>query len=172
MKKTFPVFLALAALLAAPAGTPARAGRGTGYVIVEGTVRTLEQVTLEDGSVQTVAVVGTDRGEVRLLLAPSAVLDEIGFELKPGDHVRARALATEGSEPAPVQKIFNLDRATRLRLRTFRGVPLWSNTGRFQGCGVEGHPAPRHGHGRHHGMGHGRVPPGGMGGGMRPPGRR
>ena len=171
MKTKFPLFLALAALLVAPVGMLAHASRGTGYFVVEGTVRAIEEITLEDGSVQAMAVVETEHGEARLLLAPPAVLDEIGFTVKPGDHVRARALAVAGDAPAPVQKIFNLDQATRLRLRTFRGVPLWSNTGRFQGCGVEGHQAPGHGHGGHHGMGHRRVP-GDMGGSMRPPGRR
>ena len=74
---------------------------------------------------------GDDKA-VQLLLAPQGVCDEIGFQIVPGDRVRARIFVDDSSSYR-VQKIQNVSRGTMVRLRTLHQTPLWNSVGTWEG---------------------------------------
>jgi hypothetical protein len=94
-----------------------------------------------------------DEAMLDVLLAPWSALSETGFEIEPGDRLRARIfLSDSDDQPVEAHKVMNLSRGTMVRLRTLRRVPLWDGEGRWQGgpCREQGG-----GHGRrHHHGGH------------------
>jgi len=82
---------------------------------------------------------------VELLLAPQGVCDQIGFEIGPGDRVRARVFLDDSSSYR-VQKIQNLSRGMMVRLRTLHQTPLWNSVGTWEGGPVRSSPwQHRHG---------------------------
>ena len=146
-------------LVAALCSGVAVAGDRSSLTVVEGTV--LEVGThLGEGDLELVTVrIGADRpeaGEIELLLAPRAALEETGFTVQQGDRLKARVfIAHEG--PATVHKVLNLSKNSMVRLRTLRQIPLWDGAGMWQGgpglSGQGGH------HGRKHGLQPGSGPP-------------
>lgn len=82
----------------------------------------------------------SDDGEaVQLLLAPQRVCNEIGFEIGPGDRVRARIFVDDSSSYR-VQKIQNLSRGMMVRLRTLHQTPLWNAVGTWEGGPIRTSP--------------------------------
>ena len=76
-----------------------------------------------------------------LLLAPTTVCDEIGFEVGVGDFLRARVFVEEGEE-VRVQKVLSLSRGTMVRFRTMHQIPLWDSTGAWNGGEIRTGPGP------------------------------
>ena len=126
--------LSCVALAAAPGPLAADdAGGATAVLVVEGRVTSLGETAGEGGlSVVVVTVREGDRDHAAML-APGNVLREIGFEIEPGDAVRARLLVPEDGSMPRVQKILNRTRGAMARLRTLRQLPLWDGEGRWQG---------------------------------------
>jgi len=119
-----------------------------------------------EGELAVVAVAlrreeGAEPQEV--LLAPHEALEEIGFAVEVGDHLKVRVFADTGP-PARAQRVLNLTRSSMVRLRTLDRTPLWSGAGSWQGGSVRGRPDL--GPGAHPGNGPG-GPPGAPGGGPR-----
>jgi hypothetical protein len=119
-----------AAAAEAPAGEPVAAA-ARGYRQIEGTVVALGSETGEGGLELVTVAVDTGEGLRQVALAPSSVLEETGFEVEPGDRLRARVAVGEGT--ASAQKVLNLSRDLLLRLRTFSGQPIWDAQGRWEG---------------------------------------
>lgn len=67
-----------------------------------------------------------------ILLAPEAILDQIGFRVEEGDRLRARIFVSIDG-PSRVQKIQNFTQGTMVRMRTLHSIPLWSTEGAWQG---------------------------------------
>jgi hypothetical protein len=115
---------------------------------VEGRVVALDSARGE-GSLPLVAATleseGATRETVRILLAPVATLEAIGFAIERGDRLRAKLFVAEQG-PAPVHAVENVTRGTEARLRTLHRVPLWDGRGTWQGGPSSGH---RHGRGGH-----------------------
>lgn len=111
------------------------------------------------------AIDGGEGQELELLLAPSAVLDEIGFVIEPGDRMKARVFGSE-SGASKVHKARNLSRRSMVRLRTLRQIPLWDGAGIWMGApgmggGEHGRPGMGGGGmGDHDGGGPSRMPTG------------
>lgn len=67
-----------------------------------------------------------------LLLAPRLALEQIGFEVEVGDHLKARIFpAAQG--PARVHKVLNSTRRKMVRLRALSQIPLWDGSGAWEG---------------------------------------
>ena len=147
----------LLAALAAFAGPPAdAAGRGRREEAlreVSGRILRLETVRAEGGLDAQVAWVRlADGSEASLLVAPPAVLEQLGLRFAPGDRIRARVFV-DGDPPWPVHKIRNVSRGQMARLRTLTHVPLWDGAGHWVGSWSGPHGGgDRHG-GRHDGGG-------------------
>lgn len=129
-----PVTAADSFLLRTVQGTVVSVGREPG----EGA---LELVTAR------LALDGGQGQEVDLLLAPSEVLDEIGFAVEAGDRMKARVFSPD-TGPSKVHKARNLSRNTMVRLRTLHQIPLWDGDGAWMGA-----PGGEHGGRGRHGMG-------------------
>lgn len=148
--KSVGLFLLLVAITSRAAGA---VGGHSALRVVEGTI--LEVGALPgEGGLELVTVrlstQGPDSAELELLLAPRSVLEETGFSVQSGDHIKARVFtADEG--PATVHKVRNMSQGSMLRLRTLRQIPLWDGAGRWQGG-----PRLGGGHGRHQGPKHGQ----------------
>jgi len=115
---------------------PLNAADSSSLRTVQGTVLDVGSQPGE-GALQLVtarlALDGGQGQELELLLAPSAVLDEIGFAVEPGDRIKARVFAAE-SGPSKVHKARNLSRRSMTRLRTLRQTPLWDGSGHWMGA--------------------------------------
>lgn len=91
-----------------------------------------------DGEGSLVLVTATLRSQTkqqtewRLLLAPQDVLEEVGFEISEGDHLRARVFP-DPSGSHLVHKVWNVETRNDIRLRTLYRVPVWDNDGEWQG---------------------------------------
>jgi hypothetical protein len=112
-------------------GPPLRSSLKT----VEGDVLTVNLVEGEGGIevVQvTIAVEGDQGPAPAILLAPPEALEEIGFAVHPGDHLKVKYFVGEG-ESGKAHKVLNTTRGLMVRLRTLRQIPLWTNQGRWQG---------------------------------------
>lgn len=152
-----PHRLFLAALLAmlplvvgfSPIPTEKEAERSS-LLTVEGIVDAVEtRVSEQEGEVTSVRLVvdDADGRELDILLAPENALRETGFEVVPGDRMRAKIFLSDDSV-VEAHKVMNLTRGTMVRLRTLRKIPLWDSEGRWQGgpCREQGGG----GYGRHH----------------------
>jgi hypothetical protein len=110
--------------------------------MVEGQVSSVTE-RLGEGTLTTVAVrLATPSDDSRsweLLLAPRPALDEIGFEVEVGDHLKARIFPTADG-PAKVHKVLNLTRRKMVRIRTLSQIPLWDGSGAWQGGQCQGLP--------------------------------
>lgn len=127
------VLLALAGLLLAPGALP----RSDALLTLEGIVARVDE-TAGEGEVPLLSLdLATGGGEVRILVAPPEALAHIGFEVRPGDRVRARVFFDPGSRVAYAQKILNQSRDLMVRLRTLRHEPLWDAAGNWQGSPAE-----------------------------------
>lgn len=148
--KRLGLFLTLAALVG---NTATAAEDSSALAMIEGTVLEVGSLPGEGGLELVNARLSTrhaDSGVVDLLLAPQSVLDETGFSVQTGDRLRARVfIADEG--PAMVHKVRNVSQGSMLRLRTLRQIPLWDNSGMWQGG-----PGHGGGHGQHQGPKHGQ----------------
>ena len=103
--------------------------------MVDGQVTSVTEQTGEGGlSIVAVQLEGRpDESRTwALLLAPRPSLDEIGFEVEVGDHLKARIFPTEQG-PARVHKVLNLTRRKMVRIRTLSQIPLWDGRGAWQG---------------------------------------
>jgi len=141
----FPIAAGLAPTLA-DGGTDR-----SSLLTVEGTVDALETRVMDDGGEITsvhLRVDGPDGRELDVLLAPAGALRETGFEVEPGDRMRAKIFLAEGPE-VEAHKVMNLSRGTMVRLRTLRRVPLWDSEGRWQGGPCRDQPGGA-GQGRQH----------------------
>lgn len=107
----------------------------------EGEVTALVEQPGESGLALVAVDLDLGDGEAprRILLAPRATLDEIGFEVEVGDRLKVRVFA-ESDPPVRAQRVLNASRSSLVRLRTLRQVPLWSSTGAWQGGGPRGGP--------------------------------
>ena len=117
---------------------------------VEGIVDAVEtRVTDEGGEITSVRlrVDDPDARELDVLLAPENALRETGFEIEPGDRMRARIFLSDAPE-VEAHKVMNLSRGMMVRLRTLRKVPLWDGEGRWQGGPCRDQPGG--GQGRQH----------------------
>jgi hypothetical protein len=94
-----------------------------------GTVVAIEEVTLDEGTTPWLEVVvqTPDEERLRARVAPAAVLEESGFELKPGQRVRIRVFVEE--TPPGTSRVRNMDSGQMLRLRCLHGEPLWTYHG-------------------------------------------
>ena len=104
-------------------------------VTVEGIVDAVETRFTDGGGAITsvrLRVDEPDPRELDVLLAPENALRETGFEIEPGDRVRARIFLS-GDQEVEAHKVMNLSRGMMVRLRTLRMVPLWDGEGRWQG---------------------------------------
>lgn len=111
--------------------------RSDALLTLEGTVARVDEAAGE-GEVPLLSLdVTTDGGDVRILIAPPQALAGIGFEVRPGDRVRARVFFDPGSRVAYAQKILNQSRDLMVRLRTLRHEPLWDAAGNWQGSPAE-----------------------------------
>ena len=124
-------------LVAAPlvAGDPR-----SSLLMVEGNVSSVIEEPGEGGlaivAVRLAAEPGASRGW-ELLLAPRPALEEIGFEIEEGDHLKARIFPSEHG-PAKVHKVLNLTRRKMVRIRSLSQIPLWDGRGIWQGGGCQG----------------------------------
>ena len=164
MIRTSRYLLAAAALLAAVGGVEARAGKSLRKV--QGTVVAVRRVPAE-GGLEVLAATVQMRGsgeKLEVLLAPPALLEEVGLHVETGDTLRARVFLGGPSEPARAQKVMVVNRGTMMVLRTLHDAPLWSSGGMWQGGGCREMP----GAGGHGGGGgpHGGAMGGGGRGGM------
>jgi len=141
--------LRLAMLCIAPAllmGAASKDDLRSSLITVEGTVLGVALAPAEgDLEVLEVILSPSEPGgkQQALLLAPRATLEEVEFQVEPGDKLQARIFPSDQG-PAKVHKIRNLTRHTMLRLRTLHRIPLWDGVGAWQGgpgCGAQ------HGHG-------------------------
>jgi len=156
--KFMPAIIGFASLLTAAGWCEiAAAGEHTSLAVVEGIVLEVGAQPGE-GGLELVTVrlsrEWPEPMEFELLLAPRSVLEETGFTVEQGDHLKARIfIGDEG--PASVHKVRNLSRNSMVRLRTLRQTPLWDGAGMWQGGpaagGRGGHQGPKHG--RQHGTG-------------------
>jgi hypothetical protein len=131
-------------------------GRRTSMRTVEGTVVELSTLPAE-GDLPVVAVTlhtnGPDAERLEVLLAPESVLQDIAFDIEPGDALRARVFVADQG-PFRVHKALNLTRGTMVRFRTLSQIPLWNSAGEWDGgpCRRRGGPGGRrrlrHGWGR------------------------
>jgi len=127
--------LAVTALGSPAAGGEHAQDRPTSLRTVEGIVVSVFAAPAE-GDLQVVAATletgEAKLGQLEVLLAPKRVLDEIAFDVRQGDRLRARVfVADEG--PLKVHKAMNLTRGTMVRFRSLREVPLWNTTGDWEG---------------------------------------
>jgi len=127
-----PVALGLGAVEAA-----ANSDVPTSLRTVEGVVIAIETLTassrVEPGMTAVrLRVDDPEPEEIDVLLAPEAALRQTGFEIEPGDRVRA-SIFLSGADRAEAHKVLNVSRNTMVRLRTLRGVPLWDRAGQWQG---------------------------------------
>lgn len=125
---------------------------------VEGVVGAVETVAGDGGEAITrvrLLVDGPEPHRLDVLLAPESALRETGFEVAPGDRLRARIFLS-GGDTVEAHKVLNLSRGMMLRLRTLRRVPLWDSDGRWQGGPGRDHRGPGDGGHRHRGTGAGR----------------
>ncbi len=103
--------------------------------MVEGRVTSVSEKPGEGGlsivTVQLAAPPDDSRSWV-LLLAPRLALADIGFEVEPGDQLKARIFPTAAG-PAKVHKVLNLTRRNMVRIRTLSQIPLWDGSGAWQG---------------------------------------
>ena len=122
-----------------PAGDPR-----SSLLMVDGLVSSVTEEPGE-GGLPTISVRLEGRPEGSrtwaLLLAPRPALDEIGFEVEVGDHLKARIFPTEQG-PAKVHKILNLTRRKMVRIRTLSQIPLWDGGGAWQGGEGRGLESP------------------------------
>lgn len=133
---------------------------------IEGDVTAIAE-RLGEGELTLVAIAlrrEEDAEPIEILLAPRGALEEIGFTVEVGDHLKVRVFA-DADAPAHAQRVLNVTRGSMVRLRTLDRTPLWSGTGTWQGGSVRGRPGL--GPGAHPGNGPG-GPSGSPGGG---PGR-
>lgn len=134
---SFAALLVLGLLLADPVAAP------HALRTLEGTVARVDEAAGE-GELPLLSLdLATADGEVRILVAPPAALDGIGFEVRPGDRLRARVFLDPGSQVAYAQKILNQSRDLMVRLRTLRHEPLWDAAGNWQGSPAEVRSADR-----------------------------
>jgi len=122
---------------------------------VEGEVVALHELPGE-GELTVVAAdlaLPGEGGELRVLLAPRGVLEEIDFPIEVGDRIRVRIFAEGDGPEAFAQRVLNASRGALVRLRTLRREPLWNASGVWRGGD------PSRGPGR--GAGGHRGPPGG-----------
>jgi len=165
-----PVLAAIGAGLLVIGGwvVPANAAEISSSRMVQGTVIAVG-LQPGEGALELVtarlAIDGGDGQELELLLAPKAVLDEIGFVVETGDRMKARVFVSE-SGASKVHKARNLSRRSMVRLRTLREIPLWDGAGSWMGApgmggGEHGRPGMGGGGmGDHDGGGPSRVPTG------------
>jgi hypothetical protein len=102
---------------------------------VEGIVDAVEtRISDQEGEVTSVRLLvdDPDSRELDVLLAPENALRETGFEVEPGDRMRAKIFLSDGPE-VEAHKVMNLSRGMMVRLRTLRKVPLWDSQGQWQG---------------------------------------
>lgn len=130
--------LVLTGLLAAtPTAAPPFPTQGDALLTIEGTVDRVGE-TAGEGEVPLLSLdLQTGDGPVRVLVAPPGALAGIGFEVQPGDRVRARVFLDPASQVAYAQKILNQSRDLMIRLRTLRQEPLWDAAGNWQGSPAE-----------------------------------
>ena len=108
---------------------------------VEGVVIAVETLATESGMTTVrLRVDDPEPEEIEVLLAPEAALRQTGFEIEPGDRVRA-SIFLSAADRAEAHKVLNVSRDTMVRLRTLRGVPLWDRAGQWEGgpCRPAGH---------------------------------
>lgn len=164
MKRRVMMLLLLCGSLAGlSAGVPSfgaeRKPRRTSLVTVQGVVEKVSSRPAE-GGLDVVMVTlrrdGADSAPFKLLLAPEKTLQEIGFSVRRGDRIKARAFVT-GDGYARAYKVLNLSRNAMVRFRSLHEVPLWDNHGMWQGgscrphsggMGGGGHGGMRDGHHR------------------------
>ncbi len=133
------VFVALAGVAGARgAEPPAAAGTnvtttGTTLRMVEGTIDELSVARAEAGLEVVAARLRTADGPRIVLLAPSTVLAQVGFEVRPGDELRGRVFVDGVDGPFVAHKVMNVTRGTMVRLRTLSRVPLWDSAGKWEG---------------------------------------
>lgn len=132
-------------------------GRAVSLRTVEGRVGEVEAVVGE-GDLELLAVRllpderGGERGrELVVLLGPTAICEEIGFEVEAGDRFRARVFV-EDEGPVRAQKALNLTRGRMARFRTLHDSPLWTGRGDWHGGPSQRAPGTARGP-RHHGGG-------------------
>ena len=75
----------------------------------------------------------TREGSFQVVVAPPAVLADIGFSVAVGDQVRARVFFDPARHQAYAQKLLNQSQDLMVRLRTLRHEPLWDAAGNWQG---------------------------------------
>jgi hypothetical protein len=105
-----------------------------------------------DGTAWVAAVLELDgpTQQVRVRIAPHAVLEQAAFHVTVGHRLQVRAFA--GGPTYDVQRLRDRDTGRVLRLRSLRGEPLWhAGAGHHHGGGGMGplhHPERGHGPGR------------------------
>lgn len=113
--------------------SPPAQGNSISMRTVEGEVVSTSHSQAEgDLEVVSVRLRSSTGPETEILLAPEAVCDQIGLQVEPGDHLKARVFVSEEG-PAIVQKIQNFTRGTMVRLRTLHRTPLWTSVGEWRG---------------------------------------
>lgn len=130
-----------------------RESHRTSLVTVQGIVREISAHPGEGGlDVVMVTLKREDSGgpPFKLLLAPEKILNEIGFSVRLGDRLKARAFLT-GSGYARAYKVLNLSRNAMVRFRSLHETPLWDNKGMWQGGSCRNHSGGMGGRG-HGGM--------------------
>jgi hypothetical protein len=150
------VGIVLAACVGASVGFDASADERSMLRTVEGRIAELSEAPAEGDLVAVTVRLAPegDRAEpLDVLLAPRGVLEEIDFELAPGDRLRVRLFVAEDG-PRPAHKVMNITRGTMVRLRTLHRDPLWNRQGHWEG-GACRRGGPRHGP-RRQGPGPGR----------------
>jgi len=157
MRRPIPTLLAAALLVAGAAAARQEGDESPRSALrtVEGVVTALAERPGESDLPVVLAELELADGErVATLLAPRAVLEEIGFEVEVGDRLRVRIFADDES-PARAQKVLNATRDSMIRLRTLRHDPLWSASGHWQGGAPHGAPRGPGGGQRREGRGGG-----------------
>jgi hypothetical protein len=148
MKQRFTLMFLAALLLT---GATSKEELRSSLVTVEGTVTGVGSAQGE-GDLEALSVTLTPKDgkgkELNLLLAPRSTLDEVEFQVEPGDRIQARVFPTDEG-PAKVHKVRNLTRHTMLRLRTLHRIPLWDGAGAWQGGPGRGAMGGQGGHGQH-----------------------
>ena len=130
-----PACLLLAALLF---GAPSPAvATDTVLRTLEGKVASVGEAAGEGDLPVVTLELQTRDGDFQVLVAPAAVLADIGFSVAVGDQVRARVFLEPVSRLAYAQKLLNQSRDLMIRLRTLRHEPLWDAAGKWQGSSAE-----------------------------------
>lgn len=130
------ILLSGAVCLAVLASGVSGAAESTALRMVEGEVLEIGESQAEGGMTVLTVKIRDEQGQrpsdLLIALGPEESLQTVGFELEPGDRLRARVFPAE-SGPALAQKVMNLSRRTMLRLRSLHAVPLWSGGGGWEG---------------------------------------